>query len=325
MIDGATSRQQRRGTPTAVVPASIGVYVCTYRRNRELNTLLDSLAVAAQRVGPTTEVGVIVIDDNPDGRAKAVVDESTREFPLGLDYRYSGARNISTARNLGLDAAMDLADWVAMTDDDCVVHPDWLVELVACQMRHDADAVTGPLLPAYPNGAPSWLVDEPFEVDNVLVSSDEDRPTDRCATNNSMVRTDLLRDHPGIRFDPALGTLGGEDMVFFGALHRAGMQAFFTPRAKIDDPVAPDRLTLRYQIRKSLWLGNSMAVTTLRNGEAGRGRVLLRGAKRTADGLAHPVRQLADRGAPQLRFSASRVMLGAGLMAGAFGVTVRHH
>ncbi|MFV0525343.1 MAG: glycosyltransferase family A protein [Acidimicrobiales bacterium] len=325
MIDGATSPHTRTGGPTTVLPATVAVYVCTHQRNRELGTLLDSLAVAAERVATTTSVGVIVIDDNPDGRARAVVEASERTFPLGLGYRHSGSQNISVARNLGLEATMDLADWVAMTDDDCVVHPDWLEQLVACQMRHDADAVTGPLLPTYPNGAPGWLTDEPFEVDNVLVESDEDRPTDRCATNNSMVRTRLLRDHPEIRFDPALGTLGGEDMVFFGALHAAGMRAFFTPKAKIDDPVAPDRLTLRYQLRKSLWLGNSMAVTTLRNGEAGRGRVLLRGLKRTADALAHPVRQLADGGAPQLRFTASRVMLGAGLAAGAFGVAIRHH
>lgn len=307
------------------IPASIAVYVCTYQRNDELARLLDSLEVAAARIAPTTAVGVVVVDDNVDGRARRVVDESTRAFPLGLGYRHAGSQNISIARNTGLDAAMEIADWVAMTDDDCVVDPDWLVELAAAQARHDADAVTGPLLRAYPADAPTWLTDEPFEVDSVLVDSDADRPTTLCGTNNSMVRTQLLRDHPDVRFDPALGTIGGEDMVFFSALSDVGMNAIFTPRAVVNDVIPPERMTFRFQLGRSMWLGNSMAVTTLRTGEAGRGRTALRGIKRIADALLHPIRQRAAGQPAQLHFATSRVALGLGQVAGAAGVEMRHH
>ncbi|MFN8051607.1 MAG: glycosyltransferase family A protein [Acidimicrobiales bacterium] len=323
-----TERQGPADPPDAAtvpVPASIAVYVCTYQRNDELARLLDSLEVAAERVSPTTATGVVVVDDNPDGRARRVVEESTRSFPLGLGYRHAGSQNISIARNTGLDAAMEIADWVAMTDDDCVVDPDWLVELVAAQVRHGADAVTGPLLRAYPADAPSWLTDEPFEVDSVLVDADTDHPTALCGTNNSMVSTRLLRAHPDIRFDPALGTIGGEDMVFFSALNDAGMNAVYTPRAVVNDVITAERCTLRFQLGRSMWLGNSMAVTTTRTGEAGPARIALRAVKRIWTGLTHPVRRVLARESPQVRFAASRVAIGLGQLVGAVGVTMRHH
>ena len=108
---------------------TIAVYVATYRRNEPLATLLESILVAADAVADLAAVGMIVVDDNPDG-AKAVVDRFEGRFELGIHYRHVGLGNISIVRNIGLDAGIELAEWVAMTDDDCVVSPQWLAELL---------------------------------------------------------------------------------------------------------------------------------------------------------------------------------------------------
>ena len=85
---------------------TIAVYVATYRRNEPLATLLESILVAADAVADLAAVGMIVVDDNPDGAAKEVVDRFERRFELGIHYRHVGLGNISLVRNIGLDAGL---------------------------------------------------------------------------------------------------------------------------------------------------------------------------------------------------------------------------
>lgn len=124
--------------------------------------MLDSLEIAAKEASHVAELGVIVVDDNPDRWALKVVEESERSFPLGLHYRWTGSGNIATARNAGLEAGLGMAEWVAMVDDDQIVVPEWLTELLATARDHDADAVTAPVYVRFPDDAPRWLVEQPF-------------------------------------------------------------------------------------------------------------------------------------------------------------------
>ncbi len=306
-------------------PTRVGVYVCTFRRNGPLRRMLDSLQVAADRAAPDVELGVAVIDDNPDGAARAVVDESTHTFPLGLHYRHVGAGNIAKARNAGLEAAMGIGEWVAMVDDDQVVVPQWLTELVAVQRRTGADGVTAPVYPRFPDDAPSFLTDQRFGELWGTPLKDDGSPVTDLQTANSMIRTSFLEQHPDVRFSTDLGRTGGEDMVFYRAALAAGLEARYSREAVNWEYYEGDRATWRYQLRRSLWHGNTMAVTELRAGRANRARLVARALKRgLTAAVAEPIARWR-RGEPaRLRYAVTESLLGIGLLLGAAGIRLDH-
>ena len=116
-----------------LVRPTIAVAVCTYNRNEALTTLLEALITCASHLGERGAVGVVVVDDSADAKARRVVEQFEGRFELGIVYRISGRQNISLARNLAIEAAGELADWTAMTDDDCEPVPEWLVALLETQ------------------------------------------------------------------------------------------------------------------------------------------------------------------------------------------------
>ncbi len=313
------------GPAASIASTSVAVYVCTYRRNEPLARMLDSLEVAADRARPDVHLGVVVVDDNPDRSAKAVVEESSNRFPLGLHYVWVGAGNIATARNAGLEAAMAIADWVAMVDDDQIVVPEWLTELVATQRRTGADAVTAPVYPRFPDDAPRWLHDQPFaELWATPVRPDGAAVTD-LQTANSMIRTSFLVDHPTVRFSVDLGLVGGEDMVFYRSALDAGLQARYSRNAVNWELQSADRATYRYQLRRCLWHGNTEAVTNLRASRAGRVRLAVRSVKRALQAAVRPVTRIRAGDSPQWRYAFAYSLQSVGMLLGALGIRLPHH
>jgi len=239
-------------------------------------------------------------------------------------YRHAGSQNISIARNTGLDAASQIGDWVAMTDDDIMVPEDWFIAHLDLQERTGADATTGPLLLQFPEDAASWIHDEPFDRFGLLdFGEDENVPI--CATGNSMLRAAFLLEHDDIRFDPELGVLGGEDMVFYRAAVGRGLKCYFSTKTAVFEVEPHDRSTLKYQLGRAMWMGNTQYLTNHRSGDATGNRLFLRGGRQVARALVRPVTRLLNREAPQLRFAAALVCEGVGMMAGRFGVELDHH
>lgn len=313
------------GEPAATGVASIAVYVCTHRRNGPLRRMLDSLALAAVKVQPRVEIAVAVIDDNPDGRARTVVESfDDSAFVRGLHYRHSGQQNISLARNLGLETAMGLADWVAMSDDDQVVAEGWFEAMIDIQARTEADAITGPVRLRYPDGAPDWLTAQPFMEMLEAAPQPDGSPMEVCSTGNSMLRSSFLADHADIRFRPDLGVLGGEDMVFYRSATMAGLRARYSTGAVCWGEQPPERATYRYLLGTSYWLGNSECLTNIESGTASKSRLVLRGARRLLAAAGRPVGRLR-RGEPaQWRFAGAATARAVGMLVGVIGIKVSH-
>jgi succinoglycan biosynthesis protein ExoM len=299
------------------------VTVCTYRRNDGLADMLDGTAVAADKVKERAAVGVVVVDDNPDRDAEAVARQYNNRFELGVTYRHSGQRNISTARNLGLETAASAADWVAMTDDDCVPVPEWLSAHLDCIEATGALASTGPLKAVAPDGTPSWVTEQPFLLLGQF-NYEAREPLDIAATNNSLLSAEWLRQNRDVRFSDALGRVGGEDMVFFRTAHRAGLEIRYEPEASVVELQPPARVTYRYLLRRAFWLGNSEAVTNLCTADASRLRLLLRAGNRVRRSLARSLVGLVRQGRPELRYTVAASLGGFGMALGAIGIRVEH-
>ena len=300
----------------------IVVAICTYKRNEPLRTLLSAICSVAATARGRAEVGVVVVDDNPDQRAHTVVQDFQAAFALGLKYRTSGKGNISIARNIAIDTACEDADWVAMVDDDCEPEPTWLCAYLDVLEATGADCATGPMNLRVPEGSPAWLHEQPF-FDDVRFDYEDEEPMHSAATNNSIIRALFLRDNPDIRFAPELGKLGGEDVVFYRSGHAAGLKIRFAKLAGVWGNEPPDRATFRHQILYRFWLGNSMFVTNRHFGE-GKIRLFLRGGKMLVLALIRPIKRLSNFSSPQWRYCVASSACGIGLMAGALGFKKEH-
>ena len=300
----------------------IAVAVCTYRRNDSLGVLLRALVSCADHVRDRAAIGVAVIDDTAEGLARPVAEHFADQFELGVAYRVSGKQNISMARNLALETALGIGDWVAMTDDDCEPPPHWLEALLDVQERTAADAVTGRMVRRAPSGSPNWINDQPF-----LTLGVEELPNaaemTSAATFNTMISSDWLMTNPSVRFEPAFGVIGGEDMVFFRAARAAGLQIRFSERGFVYENEPPERATLGYQLYVHFWHGNSAALACIESGMK-RSRMFLHGTASLGRAFVRPGIRVLRRQKPQLRYGLAQVLHATGKLLGTAGVRINH-
>ena len=153
---------------------------------------------------------------------------------------------IPFARNHVLDVAARIGcDFLAFTDDDCRVSPDWITRLLEAQQKDDADLTANHVHLAVDfNGlryaqkmlAQGWL-------------HGQGKP---CifVTANWMVKTSFLAAH-SLRFDENLGFDPEEDRQFYHDLLSAGGRYCWAPKAHVEETITSDRLTFMFLFRRS--------------------------------------------------------------------------
>jgi succinoglycan biosynthesis protein ExoM len=315
---------ETNGNPGPSTVPRIIVTVCTYRRNEQLRRLLSELLEVADVARDLCSVGAVVVDDNPDQSAQPIVAEFAGQFALDLAYRVSGHRNIAMARNVGLATALELGDWIVMTDDDCVPETGWLAELIACQSRTGADAVSGRMVRRAPAGAPRWVVEQGV-LGQGLTTYPSDSQIAFASTHNSMISTAWLRRHPDVRFDPEFGRIGGEDMMFFRTAHDLGLDIRYAADAIVFEDEPAERLTFRFLAWQAMWLGNSTFLTNVESGRSGRPRMAVHGLAQVMRGVFQPISRLLGGRRPSFRYGATLAAGGFGTLLGACGIRLRHH
>ena len=302
---------------------NLTVAICTFRRNGPLKLLLDTLSAMGKKDRDRYALGIVVVDDSADRQAETLVRSFADRFERGVEYRHSGKRNISIARNLVLETAADTgADWIAMTDDDCEPSEQWLTELLRVQRDTGADIVTGPLIRRAPENAPRWLKTQPF-LNLAEFEAETGQLLDEAFTNNSMVPARLMQDERYLRFDPEFGRIGGEDMVFYRAVAKAGYRIVFARQAEVFENEEPERLTAAYQLRRHFWMGNSSTRTMLEGG-ATKSRMAVHSAATAARALSRPISRLLNGKSPQLLYCGAQLLEAAGKATGVLGIRVKH-
>jgi len=239
----------------------IDVGVCTFRRESVAATLQS---LAAQVLPPHLAMRVIVADNEPEPAAEPRVRAAAEAGGLDLVYVHAPAQNISLARNAVLDAAT--GDYLAFIDDDQTAAPDWIASLAAAIERQACEVVLGPVTAVYPPTTPAWMVAGDFH------SFKPVRVRGRILkgyTCNVLIRTDAIRRNR-LRFDLALGRMGGEDDDFFYRLTDAGGVIGYAPEARVFEPVPPQRASLRWLLTRSFRMGQSHGRRQLRRMPVGR-------------------------------------------------------
>ncbi len=244
---------------------AVDIGICTFRRPAVTETLAS---LARLDLPPEVAVRVIVADNDEIDSACEQVANAAARLGLDLTYVHAPARNISVARNALLDAAR--APWLAFLDDDETATPGWLAALLAEAGRGGWDAVLGPVTAVYGADAPGWIAAGDFH---------STRPVRRGGrilkgyAGNVLLRRDAIG---GLRFDPALGRLGGEDDDFFYRLTDQGGTIGYAEAALAYEAVPPGRATLKWLLKRSFRAGQTHA-TRLASRHAATGRLIQTG------------------------------------------------
>ena len=209
---------RREDRPVPELPY-VSVLISTMDRRELLRQVLESL----RRMDyPGEKIELVVVEET-----------SSPEDP-GAD-RYvvlpREGHGFAWSRNAALGAASH--PLVAFTDDDVIVDPNWLRELVTPFQNPEVAAVAGAVL-AQPSGIlgrTEIVLGFPGGgLRRIARAGDAPAPTRGLSTVNAAARRDILNQLGG--FSESTGIYGGEDSELFGRLTER-YPAIFNPRALV--------------------------------------------------------------------------------------------
>jgi succinoglycan biosynthesis protein ExoM len=230
------------------------VAIPTYRRPAALAALLHN--VALQVVPPGTRAEVLVIDNDRQPTAGAVVAAARADFPFALDYVHQPEPGLCVVRNTALAHARDGYDFLAMIDDDEIPQVQWLSELLRVQRATGADVVIGPVPQEVPAAAPAWIrAGRFFE----LPAYADGAAIEQGYSGNCLLDVRSL-ERFGVVFDPSLNFAGGEDTLFFRELGARGAKMVFAAHAVAVEAVPAGRLRASYIVKLNYRRGNTRSI-----------------------------------------------------------------
>src|SRR5262249_51942591 len=197
-----------------------------------------------------------VVDNDAAASAREVIVRHRGSgAPFGIDYAIQAERNIARTRNLTVRLAR--GEWLAFIDDDERAPPTWLQHLLEAAERHRADGILSPVEPRLPESAPAWIrrgrfYDFPHQAEGMRV------PLNCMRFGNVLLRGDWLRGEPG-PFDERYRLATGEDGDLLVRLVHKGANIVWSERAPVFEPVEPQRLSLRWLMRRAFSGGQEFA------------------------------------------------------------------
>ncbi len=178
----------------------ISVIVCTYNRAGILDACLDSLY---RQTLDSNEYAVVVVDNNSCDNTAAVSAGYVRKYG-NIRYVIEEKQGLSHARNKGCAEAN--AEYLAYLDDDTIVPPEYLSNVVSVIRQYSPDIMGGPIYPYYTSSKPFWFKDR-YEIRK---NAEQSGFSVTCSVSggNFIVRKSVL-EKLGM-FDPSYGMIGNK-------------------------------------------------------------------------------------------------------------------
>jgi glycosyltransferase involved in cell wall biosynthesis len=295
----------------------IAVIIITYRRYQGLVKLLTELEQQqCHDSSRSFHLTAIVVDNDSAGSAAASIEPFRSSKALSINYIIEANQGIPYARNAGLAAVPDDAEFFCFIDDDEWPGLTWVDELLKTQRATGADCVLGAVIPVYPESASTWLVkskifDSWHYADQTILKE--------AASNNVLISTDFIRRNR-LLFEVRMRMTGGTDYLFFRQAFALGMRIVWSASAPVYEDVPKSRMTWRWIFQRQYRLGNTFSVSERIAGTPwGLFKLALKGVARTGLGIVM---------LPALLFSPYygmrsivHLLRGAGIVAGAYGHT----
>ncbi|RFA11085.1 hypothetical protein B7R54_04430 [Subtercola boreus] len=302
------------------------IAVLTFKRPRDIAEVLPLLLAQAARVGDLASARVLVIDNDPSGSARTIVEAAGGNGHVALEYAHEPVPGITAARNRALSESDD-SDLLVFIDDDERPSDAWLTSMLELQATTGCAAVAGPVLSEFETEPNAFITAGRF-FERVGHSTGDVLQV--AATNNLLLDLRQIRAF-GLRFDAGLGVSGGEDTLFTRQIVANGGRMLWSNEARVVDVVPRTRLTRRWVILRAFSSGNGWSITSLllASGTGGRLATRLkltaRGTVRAAGGLLRIIVGLATNNLGSRARGVRTLARGAGMIAGAWGYTYREY
>jgi glycosyltransferase involved in cell wall biosynthesis len=225
----------------------ISVCICTYKRPRLLERLLEKLA--GQETGGRFTYSIVVADNDAQESAQAVAAAFERSAAVRLQYCVEPRQNIALTRNKALENAE--GDFIAFIDDDEFPAGDWLLSLVNACEKYEVEGAIGPVKRYFDEPPPRWLLqgnfyERPTYPTGLIIAWGQGR------TNNTLLRRRILPAAEAA-FRPEFRT--GEDQDFFRRMIDAGHRFVWCNEAVVYEVVPPVRWKRSFMLRRALLQG----------------------------------------------------------------------
>lgn len=220
----------------------ISVCICTKDRHDRLLGLLDSLE--KMQIPADVSLSIIIVENDIANRSQKLVEEYSAESKLKINYYLETRRGLVYARNKSVREAGG-CDFICFTDDDEIVTPIWLVELLRCQREFNADAVAGPTYPIFNKRVPEYIMD--FHTPRIPRYGEI---IDIAFTGCLLIRKSCL-DRINGPFNEKFNLTGGEDIYMTHMVSESGGVIRYNPDAIAYEIFPPDRANIRYVLRRA--------------------------------------------------------------------------
>lgn len=226
--------------------------ICTYRRPRELQKLLDALP----HLEGIDTLDVVVADNDAGGEGMQVCHSLPDSYPFNVTAMSVTTSGISAVRNAVAAKALSFEpDMMVFLDDDEWPEPQWLKELLKVQSQFEADLVGGPTRPVFPDHAPPALIDNPYYGADLKLA--DGAACQLQAGGNFLVRASVMQRYAPSFFDEAFSHSGSEDLAFFTRLAADGYSMRWAANAVVHEPVPESRLTPDWLKQRVINIHNS--------------------------------------------------------------------
>jgi succinoglycan biosynthesis protein ExoM len=256
--------------------------VPTYKRPKELAVCLAS--ILGQRGFDTAIDEVIVVDNCPEGSARALVSSFTH-----VRYEQETVPGVAAVRNRAFGLAC--GEWLVLLDDDQEATESLSEALRAGISKHAGDlgfAAIDAILEGETEGPrESW---ERLFARRWTDFEGELAPqrVPALSTGGVMVRRAAVLEvfGAGDPFDLSFGQTGGEDIAFFRAMRQANKRLLWLPSARIVERVPVSRLTRAFLLERRFSSGQLRTLLEGHKSPLRTARFMTMGAAQASVGFA---------------------------------------
>ena len=150
----------------------ISIIVCTYNREKYIESLLGSLK---KQEYPTKDYEIVFVNNNSDDETEKRCTEFREANPeVVFHYFNESKQGLSHARNRGILEAK--GEILAFIDDDALAHANYLQNMSKAFKETDVDAAGGRIYPKYESQRPVWMSKFLEPVMSVIDLGDKNKP-----------------------------------------------------------------------------------------------------------------------------------------------------
>jgi len=225
---------------------SVCICVPTFRRPAGLRKLLAHI----ERLNYAGGLSIIVVDNDTEARAGAVVVEETAQnlrFPLRSSVEPRRGHTYAYNRAFVLACRSTLApDFVAVLDDDEFPDPNWLTEMVRIARAYDVEIVGGPVFPVFEE-PDHWLARSGLYAPHRYATG---RVPMIYGAGSMLIKRTTLEHYLDEPFLNVYAFTGGSDEEFFYRCRRDGRTFAWADEAHVFETTPRSRTTVGYLLRR---------------------------------------------------------------------------